>query len=101
MQMMIELRRRCRGAAAMAASSGVLYAAAPFGEVVGQKQYRCLACHQSLSFHNVPDQRLTEHLHDYCPAVTPAVRSCLPRRNRPPWRYDIPRDSATTDYSYL
>ena len=69
----------------MAASSGVLYAAAPFEEVVGEKQYRCLACHQSLSFHNVPDQRLTEHLHDYCPAVTPAVRSRLPRRNRPPW----------------
>lgn len=72
-------------ASTMATSTSVLYAAAPFGEVVGEKQYRCLVCHQLLHFHVVPHQRLTEHLHDHCPAVTPALRGRLPRANRPPW----------------
>nr|TKV90290.1 hypothetical protein SEVIR_9G018850v2 [Setaria viridis] len=82
-----EFDRRAEAAAWMARSRGVLYTAAAFGEVVSEigKQYRCLVCHQPLSFCNVPDQRLTEHLHDHCPAVTPALRSRLPRANRPPW----------------
>ncbi|CAL4945363.1 unnamed protein product [Urochloa decumbens] len=79
-----EFDRGAEASASMARSRSVLCHAAPFGEVVGEKEYRCLVCHKSLTFPYVPDQHLTEHLHYHCPAMTPAVRSRLPRANRPP-----------------
>ena len=67
----------------MARSRGVLSAAVGDGDDK-YLQYRCLVCHETMAFRNVPDKRLVEHLHHHCPAVTPAVRSRLPRPNRPP-----------------
>ncbi|KAL6630664.1 hypothetical protein ACP70R_028515 [Stipagrostis hirtigluma subsp. patula] len=71
-------------AASIAASKNDLYTTAAFGEVIGGGKFRCLVCHQQLTLPTAPDYRFVEHLHDDCPAVTPAVRSRLPRRNRRP-----------------
>jgi len=70
----------------MARSRGVLSAVVGDGDDK-YLQYRCLVCHETMAFRNVPDKRLVEHLHHHCPAVTPAVRSRLPRPNRPPWHH--------------
>ncbi|KAL6642042.1 hypothetical protein ACP70R_020223 [Stipagrostis hirtigluma subsp. patula] len=76
--------------ASIAASKRDLYTTAAFGEALGGDYFRCLVCHQQLTLPTAPDHRFVEHLHDDCPAVTPAVRRRLPRRNRPPRRQPAP-----------
>lgn len=71
--------------ASMMASNEVLHTTSAFGEVVGGYDYRCLVCHQLLTFHSDPNNRMVQHLHESCPAMTPAVRRRLLPRNRPPW----------------
>lgn len=66
-----------------------LYSTKSFAEVINFEKYRCLVCHQTLVFRTAPDHRMVEHLHG-CDAMTPGLRSRLPRPNRPPRSHHLP-----------
>ncbi|CAO2160878.1 unnamed protein product [Urochloa humidicola] len=92
------LKRSDEVAASMAMSKKQLHSTWPFGEHIFDYNYRCLVCHKPIDFHSAPDNRMVEHLHDDCPAMTPGVRHRLPRRNRPPWpRQPRPPPPAAAD----
>ncbi|RCV24453.1 hypothetical protein SETIT_5G085600v2 [Setaria italica] len=78
------LDRGPEAVASMVISKEPLYTTSAFGELIRDHNFRCLVCHQPLTFLSAPDNRMVEHLHDHCPAITPAIRRRLPRRNRPP-----------------
>ncbi|CAO2193447.1 unnamed protein product [Urochloa humidicola] len=91
------LKRSDEVAASMVMSKKKLHSTWPFGEHIFDYNYRCLVCHKPIDFHSAPDNRMVEHLHDDCTAMTPAVRHRLPRRNRPPRQPLPPPPAAAAD----